>query len=135
MNSLVIECEKCVIDLTYDEEKFRIKYPMKKPIEIPITNDFFRDCQTMTLTVMIVVGKKYKKVARGKINLYKKYFMGDKNSHEKWVYLTLLQKQIEELGKNSDIIKAELNKGKIYMKINVLNPVVLRKKMVMKDPI
>ena len=41
------------------------------------------------------------------------------------------QKNQDELSQ----VKAELNKGKVYMSINVLNPVELRRKILMKDPI
>ena len=88
------------------------------------------------LTIMITVGQKYKKVAKGEINIYKKYFIGDNMTTDKWVYLTLYQTQLENMGHNTDIIKAELNKGKIYMTLNLLQPISEYKDMAaVKEPI
>ncbi len=88
------------------------------------------------LTIMITVGQKYKKVAKGEINIYKKYFIGDNMTTEKWVYLTLYQTQLENMGHNTDIIKAELNKGKIYMTLNLLQPISEYKDIAaVKEPI
>ena len=41
-------------------------------------------------------------------SLYNKYFLGDKTSIDKWIYLTLFQTQLESMGHNTDIIKAEI---------------------------
>ena len=88
------------------------------------------------LTIMITVGQKYKKVAKGEINIYKKYFIGDNMTTDKWVYLTLYQTQLENMGHNTDIIKAELNKGKIYMTLNLLQPISEYKDLAaVKEPI
>ena len=88
------------------------------------------------LTIMITVGQKYKKVAKGEINIYKKYFIGDNMTTDKWVYLTLYQTQLENMGHNTDIIKAELNKGKIYMTLNLLQPISEYKDIAaVKEPI
>ena len=55
---------------------------------------------------------------------------------DKWVYLTLYQTQLENMGHNTDIIKAELNKGKIYMTLNLLQPISEYKDMAaVKEPI
>ena len=55
---------------------------------------------------------------------------------DKWVYLTLYQTQLENMGHNTDIIKAELNKGKIYMTLNLLQPISEYKDIAaVKEPI
>lgn len=131
----LIEISTCVCDLVYNNKKYRFNYPLKSPIDIYLSPKFQNDTQLMTLTVMIIVGNKYKKICRGEIHLYKKYFLGDKTSIDKWLYLTLFQTQLESMGHNTDIIKAELNKGKIYMSINILDPVELKKNILIKDPI
>ena len=82
---------------------------MKKPIILPLTKSFFRDCQKMTLIAMTNQGNKHKKIAKGEINLYKKYFLGEKNTLEKWIYLNLFEKKIDQKGISSDIIKTGLN--------------------------
>ena len=131
----LIEINTCVCDLVYNNKKYRFAYPLKAPLDIYLSPKFQNDTQLMTLTVMIIVGNKYKKICRGDIHLYKKYFLGDKTSIEKWLYLTLFQTQLESMGHNTDIIKAELNKGKIYMNLNILDPVELKKNILIKDPI
>lgn len=93
------------------------------PLTIPLTTSFHRDRQIISIIIMMTMGQKYKKIAKGEINIYKKYFQGDNVQTEKWVYLTLFQTQLENMGHNTDIIKAELNKGKIYMKLTLLQPI------------
>ena len=132
----MIDIKECVIDLSYEDKKFRFKYPQKMPLTIPLTTSFHRDKQIIMLTIMITVGQKYKKVAKGEINIYKKYFIGDNMTTDKWVYLTLYQTQLENMGHNTDIIKAELNKGKIYMTLNLLQPISEYKDIAaVKEPI
>ena len=132
----MIDIKECVIDLSYEDKKFRFKYPQKMPLTIPLRTSFHRDKQIIMLTIMITVGQKYKKVAKGEINIYKKYFIGDNMTTDKWVYLTLYQTQLENMGHNTDIIKAELNKGKIYMTLNLLQPISEYKDMAaVKEPI
>ena len=132
----MIDIKECVIDLSYEDKKFRFKYPQKMPLTIPLTTSFHRDKQIIMLTIMITVGQKYKKVAKGEINIYKKYFIGDNMTTDKWVYLTLYQTQLENMGHNTDIIKAELNKGKIYMTLNLLQPISEYKDLAaVKEPI
>lgn len=106
------------------------------PLTIPLTTSFHRDRQIISIIIMMTVGQKYKKIAKGEINIYKKYFQGDNVHTEKWVYLTLFQTQLENMGHNTDIIKAELNKGKIYMKLTLLQPISQFKDVpIMKEPI
>lgn len=131
----LINFSTCVLDLVYNNKKYRFTYPLKSPIDLYLSSKFQNDTQVMTLTVMIIVGNKYKKIARGDIHLYKKYFLGDKSVIEKWVYLTLFQTQLENMGHNTDIIKAELNKGKIYMTMTIVDPVEMKKNIMIKDPI
>lgn len=109
---IVIDITECVIDLSYEDKKFRFKYPQKMPLTIPLTTSFHRDRQIISIIIMMTMGQKYKKIAKGEINIYKKYFQGDNVQTEKWVYLTLFQTQLENMGHNTDIIKAELNKDR-----------------------
>ena len=131
----LINFSTCVLDLVYNNKKYRFSYPLKSPIDLYLSSKFQNDTQVITLTVMIIMGNKYKKIARGDIHLYKKYFLGDKSVIEKWIYLTLFQTQLENMGHNTDIIKAELNKGKIYMTMTIVDPVEMKKNILIKDPI
>ena len=68
---------------------------------------------------MIELGNKYKKIAKGEIELASKYFLGEKNTLEKWIYVRPFQTQIENFGIQTDLLKTELNNGKIYVKIEL----------------
>ena len=83
------------------------------------------------MTIMKIEGKKYKKITRGEINIYKKYFIGDKLKIEKTVYLTPYQSFLNSV--NIDFQKAELNSGKILLTINLLEPYEHLKKENVKE--
>merc|ERR1712151_1228289 len=40
---------------------------------------------------------------------------------DKWVHLELFETQLEEMGHNTNILKAVINTGKIYMKANLID--------------
>ena len=61
---------------------------------------------------MIELGNKYKKIAKGDIELASKYFLGEKTIFEKWIYVRPFQTQIENFGIQTDLLKNELNNGK-----------------------
>ena len=75
---------------------------------------------------MKIDGKKYKKIARVELNIFKKYFQGEKQKIEKYVYLTPYQSYLNL--SNIDNQKPELNSGKIYLIINLLEPMEQFKK-------
>ena len=83
------------------------------------------------MTIMKIEGKKYKKIARGEINIYKKYFIGDKLKIEKTVYLTPYQSFLNSV--NIDFQKVEFNSGKILLTINLLEPYEHLKKENVKE--
>lgn len=91
---------------------------------MPLLQPFSREKNTMVLTVLLRTGKKYRKIAKGEINFYKKYFLTEKLAVDKWVYLNLYETQLEQMGHNSNIVKAVTNTGKIYMKANLLDPLI-----------
>ena len=71
---------------------------------------------------MIEIGKKYKKIAKGDLKLLTKYFLEGKNIYENWINIKPFQRQLENLGVQSDLIKDELNSGKIYATIELKEP-------------
>ena len=68
---------------------------------------------------MIEVGNKYKKIAKGDIELISKYFLGGKSTLEKWVYIRPFPNQIENINIQTD--KNEINNGKIFVKFELLD--------------
>ena len=71
---------------------------------------------------MIEIGKKYKKIAKGELKLLTKYFLEGKNIYENWINIKPFQRQLENLGVQSDLLKDELNPGKIYATIELKEP-------------
>ncbi len=76
----------------------------------------------MHFTLLVKTGKKYRKIARGEINIYKKYFLSNRYAIEKWVFLELLLTQLEQIGKGNAILQASTHVGKIYLKYNLMDP-------------
>ena len=71
---------------------------------------------------MIEIGKKYKKIAKGDLKLLTKYFLEGKNIYENWINIKPFQRQLENLGVQSDSLKDDLNTGKIYATIELKEP-------------
>ena len=68
---------------------------------------------------MIEIGKKYKKIAKGDLKLLTKFFLDGKNIYENWINIKPFQRQLENLGVQSDLLKDDLNTGKIYATIEL----------------
>jgi hypothetical protein len=118
---LVLEIGECIIDLKYEQDHYRFKYPMELPHIMPIKDPFTREKNTINLTILLRTGKKYKKIAKAQLNFYKKYFLTEKMTVDKWIHLELFETQLEEMGHNTNILKAVINTGKIFMKANLID--------------
>ena len=94
---------------------------MELPHVMPIKEPFTRDKNVIQLTILLRMGKKYKKVAKATLNFYKKYFQTEKMTVDKWVHLELFETQLEEMGHNTNILKAVINTGKLYMKSGLID--------------
>ena len=94
---------------------------MELPHVMPIKDPFTRDKNLINLTILMRTGKKYKKIARAQLNFYKKYWQTEKMTVDKWVHLELFETQLEEMGHNTNILKAVINTGKIYMKASLID--------------
>lgn len=97
---------------------------MENPHIMPIKDPFTREKNIIQMLVMIRIGKKYRKIAKAEINLYKKYFLSEKLGVDKWVHLDLLETQLEQMGHNTNILKTVINTGKIYMKSQLIDPAI-----------
>lgn len=95
---------------------------MENPHIMPIKDPFTREKNVINMIIMIRIGKKYRKIAKAEINLYKKYFLTEKLGVDKWVHLELLETQLEQMGHNTNILKTVINTGKIYMKSQLIDP-------------
>ena len=76
----------------------------------------------LNFVIMIEIGKKYKKIAKGDLKLLTKYFLEGKNIYENWINIKPFQRQLENLGVQSDLLKDDLNPGKIYATIELKEP-------------
>ena len=73
-------------------------------------------------------GKKYKKIAKGEISINKNIFLDDKIQIEKCITLTLYKSVIEKINSNQEILQSDLQSGKIFMNITLLDPIEQWKK-------
>lgn len=94
---------------------------MELPHVMPIKDPFTREKNVINFTILMRTGKKYKKIARAQINFYKKYWQTEKMLVDKWIHLELFETQLEEMGHNTNILKAVINTGKIYMKASLID--------------
>ena len=97
----------------------RLTYPMQEPISLTLGEKFLQEKIIFNFIIMIELGNKYKKIANGDIELASKYFLGEKNIFEKWIYARPFNTQIENFGIQADLLKNELNNGKIFVKIEL----------------
>ena len=113
------ELNNLIIDLSYDDKKYKINYPQNENFNILLTPNFLREKQTINLIILEKKNKKYFKIAKGELNIFKKYFIGDKLKIEKWVFLNLYKSFINNLNLDSQ----EINSSKIYITIKLLEPI------------
>ena len=97
----------------------RLDYPMKSPVSFTLGEKFLQEKLVFNFIIMSALGNKYKKIAKGDIELQSKYFLEKKTTFEKWIYMTPFQSQIEKLGVQGDATKNEINSGKINVKIEI----------------
>ena len=97
----------------------RFDYPMTEPVSFTLGEKFLQEKIIFNFIIMIELGNKYKKIAKGDIELASKYFLGEKTIFEKWIYVRPFQTQIENFGIQTDLLKNELNNGKIFVKIEL----------------
>ena len=113
------ELNNLIIDLSYDNKKYKINYPQNENFNILLTPNFLKEKQTINLIILEKKNKKYFKIAKGELNIFKKYFIGDKLKIEKWVFLNLYKSFINNLNLDSQ----EINSSKIYITIKLLEPI------------
>ena len=129
--NIVFPIEKGVIDINYEDEQVRFSYPMLEPVNIILSKKFLeKGIIILNFVIMIEMGKKYKKIAKGDLKLLTKYFMEGKNNYENWITIKPFSRQLENLGVQSDLLKNDQGNGKIYATIELKDPVEDFKKKV-----
>ena len=110
-----------MIDIYYEDKKFRVRYPQERPISITLSAPTKKDNSILNFYLLVQKGKKFRKLAKGEINIYKKYFFLSKDlSFEKNIYLFTYRNQmnINSL-KNS---KQDIYPGQIFIRGQFLDP-------------
>jgi hypothetical protein len=79
----VFEIDKGVIDINFDDDVMRFDYPMTEPVSFTLGEKFLQEKIIFNFIIMIELGNKYKKIAKGDIELASKYFLGEKTTFEK----------------------------------------------------
>ena len=104
-----------MIDIYYEEKKYTIRYPQERPLSITLSSPLKKDINILNFYLLIQRGKKFRKLAKGEINIYKKYFFINQNlSFEKYIYLFTYRNQMNiNSFKNS---KKDVYPGQIFFK-------------------
>lgn len=118
-----VDIPSCLIHLKYEDKQYRFSYPQKDPFIMKFLKPFTKQKSTIVITILIPTGKKYRRLGKGMIHIYKKYFYSNNLSFEKWIYLSLSQSQLQQMAFNTDIITAEMNGGQIYLSACLLDPI------------
>lgn len=125
-----MEVDSCLIDIFYDDKKYRVKYPQIKPNIITIQTPFKRDRISVQLSLLIPKGKKYRKLAKGELNIYKKYLFNPGINFDKWIYLSTYQNQ---LNITSSPNESSIYPGKINVNCQFLDPEQTNEKTLDED--
>ena len=110
-----------MIDIYYEDKKFRIRYPQEHPLSIPLSSPLKKEKNILSFYLLVQKGKKFRKLAKGEINIYKKYlFLNQDLSFEKFIYLFTYRNQMNlNLLQNS---KQETFPGQIFVHCQFLDP-------------
>ena len=104
-----------MINIYYDEKKFSIRYPQEHPLSITLNTPLKKENNVLNFYLLVQRGKKFRKLAKGEINIYKRYFFLNQNlSFEKYIYLFTYRNQMNiNVLKNT---KKDIYPGQIYIK-------------------
>ena len=119
--SLATEINNCLIDIYFEDKKFRIRYPQEHPLSVPLSSPLKKEKNCLNFYLLVQKGKKFRKLAKGEINIYKKYLFINKDlSFEKFIYLFTYRNQLNlNLLENS---KQETFPGQIFIRCQFLDP-------------
>ena len=119
--SLATEINNCLIDIYYEDKKFRIRYPQEHLLSVPLSSPLKKEKNCLNFYLLVQKGKKFRKLAKGEINIYKKYLFINKDlSFEKFIYLFTYRNQLNlNLLENS---KQETFPGQIFIRCQFLDP-------------
>ena len=105
----------CIIDVFYEDKKLRVNYPQTSPLILTLNSPLKKDAQIISFYLLVQRGKKLRKLAKGELNIYKKYFfLSSSLTFEKDVYLFTFRNQLDAVDAKSK--KTIFYPGKIRIK-------------------
>lgn len=98
---------------------------LRQPFTMNIANPIIKEKTEILLIILIKELDKYRKIAKGKINIRQVYILSNQLYCEKYIHLQLYasaKKNLENLG--SDIIGTVSDIGKIFVKLYVFDNII-----------
>ena len=117
-SNLLIPCfslNKCQIEINYNNSSYRISYPQKNPFIMKFNNPFNEKGNKIQFSILYNNENKYIRIGKGDFYIYKKYFYSNNLSFQKWAYFMINDNQLNLIGIETSILKAEMSKGQIYI--------------------
>lgn len=115
------EVSNCLIDIYYEEKKYRVRYPQESPLSISLVTPFKKEKIVLNFYILVQKGKKFRKLAKGDINIYKRYFFLNKDlSFEKYIYLFTYRNQMNINSLKN--LNQQIYPGQILLKGQFLDP-------------
>ena len=117
-SNLLIPCfslNKCQIEINYNNSSYRISYPQKNPFIMKFNNPFNEKGNKIQFSILYNNENKYIRIGKGDFYIYKKYFYSNNLSFQKWAYFMINDNQLNLIGIETSILKAEMLKGQIYI--------------------
>ena len=118
--------KECVIELINNDNQRHHEYPMniREPLIMKISNPIIKERTEITIIILIKELGKYKKIAKGKINIHQNHILNEQLYFEKYISLELYPSQTQKAIKDhigKDIIATISNIGKIFVKAQLFD--------------
>lgn len=117
-----IEYDNYIIDISYNDKNYKVKYPMESPFTIILRSIFTKENTKIDIVILHEEMKKYRKLAKGQINISRQFILSEKWIVDKFIQITLY-KSIIEKNYGSNIVNAISSIGKIHIKGYILDPI------------
>ena len=117
-SNLLIPCftlNNCQIEINYNNSSYRITYPQKNPFIMKFNNPFNAKGNKIQFSILYNVDNKIIRIGKGDFYVYKKYFYSNNLSFQKWAYFILNNNQLNLIDIETNILKAEMLKGQIFI--------------------
>ena len=123
-SNLLIPCfslNKCQIEINYNNSSYRISYPLQNPFIMTFNNPFNEKGNKIQFSILYNDENKNIRIGKGDFYIYKKYFYSNNLSFQKWAYFIINDNQLNLIGIETNILKAEMLKGQIFIEGKLLD--------------